>query len=976
MADQQLKTTGEQPQTSPNHRGHPLPRRTSPGNSVTLRHHRLARDASLKAQGLSTKLGVAEPSASNPPRRNSSGDSAETRQSDAKHWFNRSNQNPTATYDDPSNMDVDPPFFQNETDSSNEIDYSGLPINAFGQGDRVPPRLRPAVTQSSSADDYRSVIDDLTIENKRLKEELKRYKQFGPDMMKKEKLFEIKVHGLPGRKKRELEATLRDFAASLGDSSESTSQRRNPGRHLQRFYSGESLSKHASSSSSNSRPVDSAYASMSTAGQSSAAPQSSVGGPSMHKRTSFGSRTKSSNQKVERYLEDTPGGLLPRRTVMTDKEKKKLVVRRLEQLFTGKISGRKNCPNQSLNALEPPPLTGDSAFLIPSLNPEASREARIQQNDMSNNKYRLGDYVSTGEQSGSGTGHGTGDSGTGSGSNITPPTVDEQRPTRPRDLDPDRVQLPSENMDYIRHLGLVPPEFLVDKKTRRHDVSADADGWVYLNLLCNLAQLHMFNVTPAFIRAAVSEKSTKFQLSPDGRKIRWRGGTDGTKFSSDSSGDSPSKSPSNDAEETDGSNETGSRKKLRTNSGVALTTSGAASSRDSRLGLVSGSSSGFHYKPLFVRHTSSAELSTDTSSQESYVGPDDEMGNGSRWDASGSGAPQRKRRHDGAIIFYSGGAPFCTDLSGDRGDLSSRTYMTSQTGQSRDLDLRAFQPVPTRTLSGSSLVIRPLSDDRAIVAEALDMDLDNPPDLVTDGGDSPSYSEFEFPWAENPEKVEMPRFPLQPRLEPCGLGGVVPEDHFAVFCQTRHPVLKNRASKGSLGILRAHSEELTESIAGRLAGLSTASPSPAKDQKEMPVDMTYISGRMCRMPPVPLPPPAMFIPPFSTDSETGTWDEELDSEEEYDEDLGNSSDNVVPRLAGPHLSDGNKFVHPYTDRSRSVGDQHNQDEDEDDVDDYKGATVVPNLEGAKADTVSSVATAGGEESGYSSSMEDNIHNTT
>lgn len=197
MADQQLKTTGEQPQTSPNHRGHPLPRRTSPGNSVTLRHHRLARDASLKAQGLSTKLGVAEPSASNPPRRNSSGDSAETRQSDAKHWFNRSNQNPTATYDDPSNMDVDPPFFQNETDSSNEIDYSGLPINAFGQGDRVPPRLRPAVTQSSSADDYRSVIDDLTIENKRLKEELKRYKQFGPDMMKKEKLFEIKVHGLP-----------------------------------------------------------------------------------------------------------------------------------------------------------------------------------------------------------------------------------------------------------------------------------------------------------------------------------------------------------------------------------------------------------------------------------------------------------------------------------------------------------------------------------------------------------------------------------------------------------------------------------------------------------------------------------------------------------------------------------------------------------------------------------------------------------
>jgi hypothetical protein len=817
------------------------------------------------------------------------------------------------------------------------------------------------------------VIDDLTIENKRLKEELKRYKQFGPDMMKKEKLFEIKVHGLPGRKKRELEATLRDFAASLGDSSESTSQRRNPGRHLQKFYSGETLSKHASSSSSNSRPVDSAYASMSTTGQSSAAPQSSVGGPSLHKRPSIGSRAKSSTQKVERYLEDTPGGLLPRRTVMTDKEKKKLVVRRLEQLFTGKISGRNIRRNQSSSALEAPSLTSNSAFLVPSLNPETSREARIQQADASNGKSRSRDNLSTGERSGSGTGHGAGDSGTGSGSNISPPTVDEQRPTRPRDLDPDRVQLPSENMDYIRHLGLVPPEFLVDKKTQRHDVSPDADGWVYLNLLCNLAQLHMLNVTPAFIRSAVSEKSAKFQLSADGRKIRWRGGTDGTKFSSDSSGDNSHKSPSNDADETDGSNETGSRKKVRINSGAALT-SGAASSRDSRLGLVSGSSSGFHYKPLFVRQTSSAEFSTDTSSQESYIGPDDEMGNSSRWDASGSGAPQRKRRLDGAIIFYSGGAPFCTDLSGDRGDLSSNTYMTSQTSRSRDLDLRGFQPVPTRTLSGSSLVIRPLSDDRAIVAEALDMDLDNPPDLMTDDGDSPNYSDFDFPWCENPEKVEMPSFPLEPRLEPCGLGGVVPEDYFAVFCQTRHPVLRNRVSKQSLGSLRSRSEDAAESISGRLAGLSTASPAPGRDNKELPVEMTYISGRMCRMLPVPLPPPAMFIPPFSTDSETGTWDGELDSEEEDDEDVDSSSEEMVSRLANPHLSDKDKSDNSYPDPEVSLGDEEDEEEDEDEFVENNGVDLALKVpEGEEAASVGSVATAGGEESGYSSSMEDNIH---
>lgn len=970
MADQQFKAPGAQPHTTSNERGHPLPRRASPEQSVTLRHHRLARDATMKALGRSANLG-GDPSIS--PCRHSSGESQETRNSDPKNWFDQSNRNPTATYDDSVNMDVDPPFFQHETDSSNEID--GLPTHAFGPGGRVPPRLRPAVTQSSSADDYRSVIDDLTIENKRLKEELKRYKQFGPDMMKKEKLFEIKVHGLPGRKKRELEATLRDFAAGLEGSSEATSQRRKPGRHLKDFYSGESRSKHASSSSSNSRPVDSAYASMSTAGQSSAAPQSSVGGPSLHGRPSIGSRAKSSNQRVESYLEDTPGGLMPRHTVLTDKEKKKIVVRRLEQLFTGKITGRIFGRNQSLPSCEAPFLTDTSAILIPSLNPGAAREARIQQFAALGSKSRSRDNVSmSGDQTESGGAHGAGDggrSGSRSGHNTSPPAAQtpEQRPTRPRDLDPDRVKLPSENMDYIRHLGLVPPEFLHDKKLQRQDVSPDADGWVYLNLLCNLAQLHMVNVTPAFIRSAVLEKSAKFQLSPDGRKIRWRGGTDGTKFSSDSSGenDNSPRSPSN-ADETDGSNATGSRKKQRTNSGAALTS--AASSRDSKLGLVSGSSSGFHYKPIFVRQVSFGEVSTgDSSSQESYA----EEGNNSKWDMSGSGAGQRKRRRDGAIIYYSG-APFCTDLSGDPGDLSPTTYMTSA-GQSRDLDLRAFQPVLTRTLSGSSLVIRPLSDDRAIVAEAMDMDLDNPPDLVTDDGDSANYSEFEFPWCEEPDKTSPLSLPLGPRLEPSGLGGVVPEDHFAVFCQTRHPVLKNKQSVGSL---RSRSEDIAEAIASRLAGLSTSSPAPLRDHKESSVEMTYISGRMIRMNPVPLPPPAMFIPPFSSSSEADTYyDEELDSGDEEDEDVDYSSEEIMSQLANPHQSD-NKSDNTYPeDQDLSSNDEEDEAGDGEDV---NMALNVPGAakraSGGKTpdtrNTGSSVATAGGgDESGYSSSVEDN-----
>src|SRR5690349_15516782 len=90
----------------------------------------------------------------------------------------------------------------------------------------------------------------------------------------------------------------------------------------------------------------------------------------------------------------------------------------------------------------------------------------------------------------------------------------------------------------------------------------DADGWVYLNLLCNLAQLHIINVTPAFIRAAVSEKSTKFQLSPDGQKIRWRGGTHGTRFSSDS-GNNSSKERSSDGDDSSAQSAEGHGKKRK-----------------------------------------------------------------------------------------------------------------------------------------------------------------------------------------------------------------------------------------------------------------------------------------------------------------------------------------------------------------------------------------------------------------------------
>ncbi|KAL7810037.1 frequency clock protein [Trichoderma aethiopicum] len=880
--------------------GHPLPRRASPENSITLRHHQLARDASLRAS-----RGSAPPKSNNqdssPPRRASSGESHETGQSDADKWFDQSNQNPKAIFDSNA-MDVEPPFFQKESDSSNEDKPQ-------------TPALRDSNARSSSADDYRSVIDDLTVEIQKLKEELKRYKQHGPDMLRKDKLFEIKMHGLPKRKKRELEATLREFAAGLsGDSPETSSSQRNKrsSRHAtrERMYSGSnsmSQSKHASSSSgSNARPVDSAYASMSTGAGSS--------GTSLN-RPQGGSRFKTNDQKVENYLREIPEGLYPRLVPMTEKEKKKLVVRRLEQIFTGKISGKHARPQHTG---EPPPGHGQppaqsipghpsprrssvvQQLLTPKLSHQSSsslmpaaepvREARFHPTDHSSGqtgkKSRSQDMGSASNSNedqtesggnGSGSGHGNGGSATNPSPPMPPPP--EQRPTRPRDLDPDRTQIPSENMEYIRHLGLVPPELLPNPPEKSlDDVLPDEEGWVYLNLLCNMAQLHIMNVTPDFVRNAVIDLSAKFQLSPDGRKIRWRGGTDGTKFSSDSSGDQSQRSPETD--ETEDAKVV-PRKKQKT--GRSTGDSWSPSNHMSKLGpQVSASTESFHYKPLLLhQHSPNGQSSPEDDTLSSFGPIEESNAADSRWGHSGSGTSvRRKRRRDGAIIYYSG-APFCTDLSGDPGDISPTTYMLSSSRDRTELPSQFDRPIPFRSGSGSSITKLPLSDaDLDLGGMQVDDDRVGVPELMTDSGDESSELNWEFSWSDAPQVLEMVP------LEPCGLGGVLPEDHFMVVVTTRRSKLDAYESQR-----KKLSEETTDSIISRLATMSTSSPRPfvhrsLKQDVPPRLQIEYLSGRIRRLEPVPLPPPAIFFPPFSPDSfsddESGSdGDDELNSSEEF-----------------------------------------------------------------------------------------------
>ncbi|KAG6000950.1 hypothetical protein E4U43_001453 [Claviceps pusilla] len=903
----------QKPQGTPvptlNSTGQPLPRRISPEKSVTLNHHRLTRDASLRVSTGSTPANNSNTASS--PRRNSSGDSHETGQSDPKKWFDQSNENPTATFDH-ATMD--------ESDSSNEDKSYIYP----------KPQLQSRFNtgQSSSADDYRSVIDDLTVEIQKLKEELKKYKHRGPDKLRKDKLFEIKYHGLPKRKRRELETTLRDFAGSIEGSLDVSSSRQKkslgqPDRDNV-YTASAAASKHASSSSgSNNRPNDSAYASMSSGANSSGI---FLGRPAANSRAK-------NDLKVESYLRDIPEGLYPRHTILTDREREKLVVRRLEHIFTGKFGGRHGRRlRQKLQdpAMLAPGLDSDSQPKnfkeqhtgAPS-GPVASREAKIllqdQQSGPFEKKSRSRDNTSTSNSNGDQADSGGNGNSSRSRNNASPAQAPapDQRPTRVKDLDPDRVQVPSENMEYIRHLGLVPPELSTESQ---EDVQPDTDGWVYLNLLCNLAQLHIVNVTPSFVRSAVSEISTKFQLSPDGRKIRWRGGSEGTRFSSDSSNDSSQTTPDSREASLANVGDSCKRQKTGNSSGYGFQSADSSKSRSKFVPQMSTSSDSFHYKPLFARNSSpNGEISLDDTL--SSFGPIEDCNvDESREGLSGSGTSnRRKRRHDGAIIYYSG-APFCTDLAGDTGDTSPATYMLSSGQDHQEQELPLNRPLVHRSASGSMLTNRPLIEwnQHRNINPRMDMD-DGPedvPDLATDSESESSSLDNEFPWSTGQQFMEF--IPL----EPCGLGGVMPDDHFMVVVTTKRHKEETLFKQPSSKRFRT-SEEATELIIGRLASMPTSSPVPVSSaHKKAPIEIEYLSGRIKRLAPVSLPPPVIFLPPFSSDS-SSIDENDTDSGVAGDGEV-ESSVELMSRQANPHQSDG------YPDNvDLSSGDEDGEEPDED-----------------------------------------------
>lgn len=720
-------------------------------------------------------------------------------------------------------------------------------------------------SSGSTSEEFRGVIDDLTVKNKRLREKLKKYEKLHCSHLQEEKLFEVRVHGLPVQRKLELEQVLRGFAASLGESSSAPGLTANSEPTTILLDPLSSLhNQPGSSSTSYSKPHDSTYASVSASGQTLNSQ------PKPNKVKSL-EKSDSKRRDVRSYLHDIPAGLLPRRSpFISTKVKRKVVVRRLEQLFTGRGVGVSMNDNQCHQQQEVSQSAaqverGGSGAGEGRVEVEGVREARILP------VTALTCAAADSHPSCHARDHHEREEGKSESELPSREGTPDQRPTRPLDLDLNRAQVPAENIQYIKHLGIASPV------TEPGAEAGFLKGWVYLNLLVGMAQLHTLNVTLDFIRKAIVDISTKFELSADGRKIRWTGGDKGTPLSSDSDESSESTRgvlPENDPM-TVRQRFAGGRRRGEVRSEVQsdVIATSHLSTYNSFAGFAeadphpfflapSNSATSFHYKPLIFRRVSSEDDDCYNYDEDSYSlsrkAQHSNMFESFSGDAQAP-APKSKItgwKEGGPIIYYKN-ANFCTDLSGDlsydsRDNVAFTRYVKDPIGHDEFDDDGGPGHDPEKIFRRTSRESRNSADVDSDSSCLTDTCLTLGEMSLLDPDDAPS-------------RIKPIYF------EVSGLGGVQPQDNFCVEVKMQHggPRSSGSGGDGEISILeksppRGLPQSMFPTARKEVHGLQASRGRKAPRPFSKPKILSYT---VKALPHSILPEPSYINLPFSSDND-------------------------------------------------------------------------------------------------------------
>ena len=639
-------------------------------------------------------------------------------------------------------------------------------------------------TVSNTHQDLENLIEDLTKENARLQKALRRCELFRDSLPKSNALFELKVYGLSSERKRHLEGILQDFCTGIDASEDVPSRASSTAAANRQRLSSPPDQQYSTLHTTELNTVDSAYASAS-----------------------------SSDAKAKSTPKRIVGHNITKSRAMTDEEMKAEVVKRLEHLFqgwhpsenhTGSTSSATTLFHQVPNVEDP--------------TEDGRREAQILSKSKS--------VVQTSNQS-----HSTKRGCSNSPSDEVCTSQLTQRPTRPTELDPNREQNTADNVQYIRHLGLSMQHV---NSTQPHNVAGSE--WLYLNLVINMAQLHMMNVTPDFVRSAIIDLSTKFEMSEDGRCVRWTGGAPAQL----------DRIPGIDHEPYNAYKHAESmcrrkRRKVEVDNVIPV------APEDSDLRHFQGPAG---YKPLF----SHQQPSPYSASAIGYrVG----------CDQSSKATPHiglsQQTHEPGSMMFYSDMQAY-VDYSGDTQAVASalNSNMDTQKQWSHPLGITCSKN------DGRRVACSPMISSRKRYWEVIgELSRDTP---IADQSDIDCH-DITFPY-----ETGVASLPLLMEFNASGTGGTRPADHFVVRVKCSHhekrrsnTLAKDRFSRSRVsGYLHANSRSSLETpratAMGKLPEHVVTDNGPSGEYE---IEGKIISEEMERLEPSKLPSPLAYYEPMS-----------------------------------------------------------------------------------------------------------------
>lgn len=504
-------------------------------------------------------------------------------------------------------------------------------------------------------------------------------------------------------------------------------------------------------------------------------------------------------------------------------------------------------------------------------------------------------------------------------------SVPEQRPTRPKDLDPTREQVAEENVEYLTHM--------TESAVRGHSVP---DGWVYLNLIINMAQLHTINVTPSFVKKAIANVSSSLELSPDGKMVRWSGGTkseNGANGGGSGSGlenraEGNSSSEHSTGERIDSSGTLSSDEKGATECLSNTLPSGGHSGPDSR---ETGSTDHkFHYKPIFAR----ADSFDDSSSH--YSDNNSSLSGGEKKTGLGN-----FRAVHGPVIFFKGQS-YYSDLCGQNPRKENLKYETAY----------PYERFTNNPIGSSQSMTKAPSEGKR----------DSPLHTMSDVVMAPEYNAMDLDQDSSSDMLDFsPRFgenktstPLSPiELNVSGIGDAQPADNFAIHVETKHYLFsdgihrmaysKSKARKSRVNRKFLHcipkssidafheldSGETTD-VSVTSSGSSTMGSLQNLPSRKRPLQHELLSTTVLKLPPSELPPASYFFGSQSaTSSAIDTDDDYMPRSSGSDEYFGNFPITSYRQSSGEDVDDARWNEDKPVSSAATAGDLADKDWDDD-----------------------------------------------